>query len=132
MYIDALHLMASILPSYNFADMDNNQCFPRYLYDEEGPTDNDIQAVLPTLERSEAAGQQRRDAITEEGLAHFQTTYPGETITKDDLFYYVYGLLHSEDYRSRYADNLSKELPRIPAVKKAADFWAFVAAGRKC
>ena len=47
-----------------------------------------------------------------------------------DIFYYVYGLLHSEDYRTRYADNLTKELPRIPCVKKAEDFWAFSKAGR--
>ena len=47
------------------------------------------------------------------------------------MFYYVYGLLHSPDYRERYADNLSKELPRIPRVKTAADFWAFSQAGRK-
>ena len=47
-----------------------------------------------------------------------------------DIFYYVYGLLHSEDYRTRYADNLTKELPRIPCVKKADDFWAFSKAGR--
>jgi predicted helicase len=45
--------------------------------------------------------------------------------------YYVYGLLHSPDYRDRYADNLSKELPRIPCVKTPADFWAFSQAGRK-
>ncbi|WP_375660399.1 type ISP restriction/modification enzyme, partial [Bartonella sp. CL74QHWL] len=38
---------------------------------------------------------------------------------------------HSEDYRARYAHNLSKELPRIPTVKKVEDFWAFVTAGRK-
>jgi len=50
--------------------------------------------------------------------------------TKDDIFYYTYGLLHSNDYRSRFADNLTKELPRIPCVKKPADFWAFVNAGR--
>ncbi len=75
--------------------------------------------------------RQRRDAITDEGLAHFQIAYPGQTITKDDIFYYVYGLLHSEDYCSRYADNLSKELPRIPAMTKAEDFRAFVEAGRK-
>ena len=49
---------------------------------------------------------------------------------KEDIFYYVYGLLHSPDYRTRYADNLSKELPRIPCVKTAADFWAFSKAGR--
>ncbi|MFT4015040.1 MAG: hypothetical protein QM682_16955 [Paracoccus sp. (in: a-proteobacteria)] len=71
----------------------------------------------------------RRDAITDQGLAHFQAAYPGETINKKDLFYYIYGLLHSEDYRTRFADNLSKQLPRIPRVKAAADFWAFSRAG---
>jgi predicted helicase len=72
----------------------------------------------------------RREAITDAGLQHFLNAYPGETISKEDLFYYIYGLLHSGDYRARYADNLSKELPRIPAVRLAADFWAFSKAGR--
>ena len=72
----------------------------------------------------------RRDGITDAGLAHFQSAYPGEKITKEDLFYYVYGILHSPDYRERYADNLGKELPRIPRVRKAEDFWAFSRAGR--
>ncbi len=57
--------------------------------------------------------------------------YPNETITKGDLFYYVYGILYSEDYRARYADNLSKELPRIPCVKSADDFWKIVTVGRE-
>ncbi len=39
--------------------------------------------------------------------------------------------MHSEDYRTRYADNLCKELPRIPCVKTADDFWKFVTAGRE-
>lgn len=77
-----------------------------------------------------AGGITRREAITDEGLAHFQAAYPGEAISKKDLFYYVYGLLHSEDYRERFADNLSKELPRVPRAKSAADFWAFSKAGR--
>ncbi len=47
------------------------------------------------------------------------------------MFHYVYGLLHSEDYRERFADNLSKQLPRIPAVKAADAFWAFVEAGQR-
>ncbi|CAJ3856644.1 helicase domain-containing protein [Burkholderia pseudomallei] len=64
-------------------------------------------------------------------MAHFQATYPGETVSKEDVFYYVYGLLHSPDYRERYADTLRKELPRIPCVKTAADFWAFSNAGHK-
>ncbi len=73
----------------------------------------------------------RRDGISNAGLEHFQTFYPAESITKEDVFYYVYGLLHSTDYRERYADNLSKELPRIPRVKAAADFRSFVDAGRR-
>ncbi|MGV2002531.1 DEAD/DEAH box helicase [Agrobacterium sp. 22-3574b1] len=72
----------------------------------------------------------RRDGITDEGLAHFQSAYPEDVLNKKDLFYYIYGLLHSEDYRVRFADNLSKQLPRIPRVKTAADFWAFSRAGR--
>ena len=69
------------------------------------------------------------DAITDEALGKFKVAYPGEKITKKDLFYYVYGLLHSEDYRQRYANNLTKQLPRIPVVKQFADFRAFVEAG---
>lgn len=72
----------------------------------------------------------RRDGITDEGLAHFQAAYAGEVINKKDLFYYTYGLLHSEEYRARFADNLTKQLPRIPRVKTAADFWHFSKAGR--
>lgn len=121
-------LMTASLPSYD--NVEKGQCFPRYLYDGDAEragdeTQGGLFAVTP------AAQDGRRDAITDDGLAHFQTAYPGETITKDDLFHYVYGLLHSEDYRARFADNLSKQLPRIPAVKQAADFWAFVEAGRR-
>jgi len=101
------------------------QCFPLYLYDEpeEGRTQNELFAT--------SASRTRRDAITDEGLAHFQSAYPSGQISKEDLFYYVYGLLNSPGYRERYADNLAKELPRIPRVKSAADFWAFSQAGRK-
>lgn len=107
----------------------NGQCFPFYLYDEEA---QEQASDTPDMFATPAATAQRprRDAITDAGLAHFQESYPGEKISKEDLFYYVYGLLHSPDYRERYADNLSKELPRIPRVKTAADFWAFSQAGR--
>lgn len=73
----------------------------------------------------------RRDALTDAGLKHFIDAYPDQTITRDDLFYFVYGILHSPDYRARYADNLRRQLPRMPILKRAADFWAFVEAGRK-
>ncbi|AFW01208.1 DNA helicase restriction enzyme Type III R subunit [Gluconobacter oxydans H24] len=73
----------------------------------------------------------RREAITDEGLKHFQDAYPGQSISKRDLFYYVYGILHSEEYRQRYADTLRKELPRIPRVKTYEAFKAFSDAGRR-
>ena len=102
------------------------QCFPLYLYEEPAA---DAQSSL--FNRSRRGERIRRDAVTDEGLAHFRSAYPGERICKEDVFYYVYGLLHSPDYRDRYGDNLVKELPRIPCVGKAVDFWAFSKAGRK-
>lgn len=105
------------------------QCFPLYLYEQ---ADECKGSELFSKSEGGEGGYQRRDAITATGLAHFQQAYPGEgsAIGKEDLFYYIYGLLHSPEYRSRYADNLSKELPRIPAVKKFADFMAYSQAGR--
>jgi predicted helicase len=114
-----------------------NQCFPLYLYekatDDEDTDEGSLFARSKTAAK-DADSYTRRDGISDAALAHFQATYPtqgeGDTITKEDLFYYIYGLLHSPDYRSRYADNLGKELPRIPAVKRFADFQAFSKAGR--
>jgi predicted helicase len=115
----------------------NGQCFPLYLYESAEETDKidfegtgDLFATKSNKPAASKGGYTRRDAITDEGLKHFKDAYPGEKIKKEDIFYYVYGLLHSPDYRDRYADNLSKELPRIPCVKKAADFWHFSKAGR--
>ena len=100
------------------------QCFSLFLYDQQ---DDEPGGLF----EANFSGLQRRDAITDAGLKHFQDAYTAETITKEDLFYYVYGILHSEDYRAKYADNLSKELPRIPRMKTASDFWAFSRAGRQ-
>ena len=103
------------------------QCFPLKIYSLT--TDEDAQAALFATER--LAGFSVSDGLTDAGLRYFQAAYHNAKVSKEDVFYYVYGLLHSEDYRTRFADNLSKELPRIPAVNKEADFWAFVEAGRK-
>jgi predicted helicase len=107
------------------------QCFPRYLYEFSQVSPENLQRNM--FDEVSIPGERwsQRDAITDVGLAHFQNAYPGEEITKDDLFYYTYGLLHSTDYRDRYADNLSKDLPRIPVVKSIEGFRAFVDAGRK-
>lgn len=104
------------------------QCFPLFIYDNPKPASgksNDLFFNEAPQTRT------RRDAITDEGLKHFQEAYPGHSISKEDLFYYVYGLLHSPDYRARYADTLRKELPRIPRVKTFEAFKAFSEAGRR-
>ena len=110
-----------------------DQCFPLYLYEksESGTQDTgDNNELFAEESQASEQGYTRKDAITDEGLQHFQKAWPDEAISKEDIFYYIYGLLHSEDYRSRYANNLGKELPRIPAVKAAGDFRAFSQAGR--
>ena len=108
-----------------------SQCFPQWVYERTEDVSTD-ELILGSGNPPVGDGAlRRRDAITDAGLAHFQAAYFGETVTKGDLFHYVYGLLHSPDYRARFADNLSKQLPRIPAVATAADFWAFVGAGRE-
>lgn len=118
-------LMSNVLPDIQMHF--NGQCFPLYLYDEQAEKSDSIQSEMFAASPQRA----RRDALTDEGLAHFQAAYPGEKISKEDIFYYVYGLLHSTEYRDRYADNLCKELPRIPCVKTADGFWGFSKAGRQ-
>lgn len=128
-------LITNALP--NLHTVDSGQCFPLYLYESAEETDQidfdgtgDLFAAKTDKPAAGKDGYTRKDAITDSGLTHFSDAYPSEKISKEDLFYYVYGLLHSPDYRERYADNLSKELPRIPAVKTAKDFWHFSKAGR--
>ena len=113
-------LMSSHIPDLHL--IDTGQSFPLKLY--EAPNKDD-------LLKAETPAYTERDGISNEGLAHFKAAYPNETITKEDLFYYIYGLLHSPQYRDRFKNNLSKELPRIPAVKTFADFQAFSRAGRE-
>ncbi len=132
-------LITNHLPSLD--TLEKAQCFPLKLYDSIAVKDSK-QATFDEQELAETDGRTdgrtdkytTRDGISDAGLQHFKDAYASDaaaqSISKEDLFYYIYGLLHSPDYKTRYADNLSKELPRIPAVKKFADFQAFSAAGR--
>ena len=54
-----------------------------------------------------------------------------KSVSKEDIFYYVYGILHSKEYRKTFANDLKKMLPRIPLVERPKDFWAFSKAGRE-
>ena len=90
-------------------------------------------AEMPSEKQPAQKKLVRRSAITDDALAHFREPYSAADaarIDKEDIFYYIYGLLHSEEYRERYADNLSKQLPRIPRMKTYAAFAAFSKAGR--
>jgi predicted helicase len=83
-----------------------SQCFPYYTYDEDGTN--------------------RRENITDWALAEFRAHYGNKKISKWDIFHYTYGLLHHPEYRTRYAANLKRELPRIPM---AAEFGRFAEIG---
>ena len=84
------------------------QCFPFYTYDEDGTN--------------------RRENISLLTLVRFQSHYGDDKITRWDIFYYVYALLHHPGYRERFAANLKRELPRIPF---APDFRVFAKAGKR-
>jgi predicted helicase len=88
--------------------LEKTQCFPFYTYAEDG--------------------SDRRENITDWALSQFRSHYNDNSISKWDVFHYIYGLLHSPQYREKYAANLKRELPRIPF---APDFRAFAAAGKK-
>ena len=103
--------------------LDTGQFFPRYTYEPRGGgTELDI--------FGDSDPYTRVDNVTDEILTEYQKLYGGE-VTKDDIFFFVYGLLHSPDYRTTYAADLKKMLPRIPKLAEPSDFAAFSEAGHK-
>ena len=100
------------------------QCFPLYWYEER----NADSPMLDLDLEADTGDYIRHDGISDFGLKQFRAAYGDPKIGKEDIFYYVYGLLHSEEYRTKYANDLKKELPRIPFTK---DFWGFSKAGRE-
>ena len=97
------------------------QVLPRYTFDE--PMVREQDQLIQEEPR-------RLDNITDDALDSYRARY-GERVTKDQIFAYVYGILHSPDYRARYANDLAKLLPRIPEVSTAEAFSAFSEAGQK-
>ena len=117
-------LMLDTLPSLD--TIEKGQCFPFWLYEAAPDAEPDM---LSELDGGPVV--QRREAITEHALGLFAAAYPTETIGREDIFHYIYGLLHSEDYRQRYRANLAKDLPRIPCVASVEDYRAFRDAGQR-
>jgi len=108
------------------------QFFPRWTWQAVEDIDASGQAGLDLTGDDDTVvdGYRRLDNITDAALVDYRRQY-GPEVTKDDVFHYVYGLLHSPDYRTRFAADLKKQLPRIPRVASTSDFQAFVSAGRE-
>ena len=96
-------LMTNKIPNLHYNG--DTQCFPFYTYDGTVPINNILNVTLE----------------------EYRNHYKNRRITKKDIFYYVYGLLHHPGYRSKFANALTRELPHIPM---APDFAAFRDVGK--
>lgn len=102
----------------------NGQSFPLYYYEEPKTTQKGL------FDDPNETDYVRRDAVSDFILERAKKQY-GKNVTKEDIFYYVYGFLHSPDYRETFASDLKKMLPKLPLVEDVKDFWAFSKAGRQ-
>ena len=116
-------MMVDTVPNLHF--MDTGQCFPRYRY-----TSAQVQRRQATLDLAETE-YQRQDNIPSGTVSRFQSHYRNKEIDADSIFYYVYGILHSSDYKTRFAADLKKMLPRIPYADSITDFQSFSEAGKQ-
>jgi predicted helicase len=175
-------IITDCIPNLCLTSIDGFQCFPFYVYDEDGGNRRENitdwalalfrehygSTISPQVASAASAPLrlkkelQRRDAEdaekkhAEKGTAQRRGAEPAEQsnaeereITKWDIFYYVYGILHHPGYREKFSDCLKRELPRIPLAEgkskkekgkseeaeepkpRAEAFWAFSDAGRK-
>ena len=118
-------IMVNHIPSLDL--LEKVQCFPLHWYDDG---DADVADLFNQGAEKPMDRYVRKDGVTDWILSTACKQY-GYKVTKEDIFYYVYGLLHSPDYRTTFATDLKKSLPRLPLVEKADDFWAFSKAGRE-
>ena len=122
---DCSAIITNYLPDLEL--IGKSQCFPLYWYDE-----NKCEQEVSLFGTTNEERWTKRDGITDWCLQEVRSRFAGaKSITKEDIFYYVYGLLHSPHYRERFADDLRKALPRIPIVERAEEFIAFAKAGRE-
>jgi predicted helicase len=125
------------------------QVFPFYVYDEDGGNRRENISDWAVAQFNEHYGvRANRPGITVESSGkdgghnevmsgldgsplHAAEIPNGHSITKWDIFHYVYALLHSPAYREKYAANLKRDLPHIPFVETVDLFWKYVEAGKK-
>ena len=100
-----------------------SQCFPLYWYEK-----NERDAL--SLFDNGNDDYTRHSGVTDFILQRAREEF-GPKVSAEDVFYFVYGVLHSAEYRKRFSPDLKKTLARIPLVGSTQDFKAFVKAGRK-
>ena len=110
----------SLIPCLHLIGSDVTIVYTRWRY-EDAP-------AAPTLPGMPPAG--RVSNVNPQAVARFRAAL-GDDLTDDDIFYYVYGILHSPDFRSTFESSLKKEKPRVPLVTSRQLFDAFVEAGRE-
>lgn len=115
-------LMLDMIPA--LTPNGGNQVFPLYTYEPAVEEDGGFNLNLGGGEVVD--GYTRKENITDATLAAYRGTYGDEGIAKEDIFYYIYALLHHPEYREKYAADLMKMLPRIPLVK---GFWDYSRVG---
>ncbi|MBN9103605.1 MAG: DEAD/DEAH box helicase [Propionibacteriaceae bacterium] len=104
----------------------SGQFFPRWTYEKVSEGQGNL---LGDTDFDEW-GYRQVDNVTDGIVAVYRNKF-GPQVSKDDVFFYVYGVLHSEQYRSAFAADLKRMLPRIPLAASTSDFEAFADAGRK-
>ncbi|MFN5955139.1 MAG: DEAD/DEAH box helicase [Dolichospermum sp.] len=112
-------LITDVIPNLHFHD--TCQCFPLYTYEKQ----SELGSLFATATTEQYT---KKENIPDSILKEYQQKYEDKTISKEDIFYYIYGVLHSPEYKQRFASDLKKMLPRIPFT---ADFWTFSKAGRE-
>lgn len=117
----ATPLITDYLPDYHYTG--DTQCFPLYWYET-------VRQDQGELFKGGDAHIVRHEAVSDFILERARSKY-GEKVRREDIFYYVYGILHSKGYRETFAADLKKTLPRIPLVSDYQKFWDFSEAGRK-
>ncbi|WP_261625106.1 DEAD/DEAH box helicase [Nesterenkonia marinintestina] len=123
-------LATDAIPDLNFFGQ-GGQFFARYTWEPVATAEPDLLSGLSdSSDRVVVDGYRRVDNITDATLARYQEAF-GQEVTKDAIFAHIYVLLHSEQYRSTFAAELKRQLPRIPLAASESDFWAFASAGQK-
>lgn len=106
------------------------QFFPRWIYEKHVSSTGELNFDPTDNAEIDDNGYRRIDNITD-GILALHRSAIGDQVTKDDIFFYVYGLLHSPAYRETYEDDLTKILPHIPTPDTRERFEQLASAGRR-